>query len=343
VPPLSECGFVNAAGEGAIFSTIRPRVWTLPAHMLNLNDLHLFVRVVENGGFAAAARRVGVPKSTLSKRLAVLEAALGVQLLYRTSRSVTLTDVGRDFFQHAQASLVEAESAEAVVQRRLAQPSGSVKLTASVPVAQFYLADHLPALARTHPKLRVQLQVTDRFVDLVQEGVDIAVRSHFGPLSDSSLVQRRVADEPVWLVSSPAYLRERGTPAGPEDLISHDGLPTGPSSTVWRLRAADGREAEATPAPRMMADESLVLLRAAGAGLGIACLPEGICRRDVESGALVRVLPAWTAGTVTTTILVPDRRSQLPAVRAVIEFLTACLAPPPTSTATGSAGEVGGP
>ena len=116
--------------------------------MLNLNDLHLFVRAIESGGFTSASRHLRIPKSTISKRVAELEASLGVRLIQRTSRSFTLTDVGRDFYDHARAAMIEAESAENVVRRLLAEPSGPVRLTAAVPTAQFYLADHLPVVAR---------------------------------------------------------------------------------------------------------------------------------------------------------------------------------------------------
>ena len=207
------------------------------------------------------------------------------------------------------------------MRRRLAEPSGTVRLTASVPTAQFFLADHLPALARAFPKLRVQVHATDRFVDLVQEGFDIAIRSHFAPLPNSALVQRRIGVEQVFVVAAPAYLEQRGAPLRPEDLGEHDGLLTGPAATVWQLCSADDGAVQVAPRPRLTADESRVLLKAAAAGLGVVCLPEGICRSYVESGALVRVLPAWTAGEVTTTVLVTGRRGQLPAVRVVVDFL----------------------
>lgn len=287
----------------------------------NFNDLHIFVQAVDNGGFAAAARYLGVPKSTVSKRVAELEADLGIRLIHRTSRSFVLTDVGRDFYDHARAAVIEAEAAESVVQRRQAEPAGTVRMTASVPVAQFYLADRLPALARAYPKLDLQLHVTDRFVDLVREGYDIAIRSHFAPLPDSDLMQRRMAAERIALVASPQYLARQGVPARPEDLVGHDGLLSGPSSRTWRLKNSDGREVQVAPAARLVADESSVLLRAASAGLGIGCLPETMTAALVGSGELATVLPDWTAGIVTSTILTPHRRSQLPAVRAVIDFL----------------------
>jgi DNA-binding transcriptional LysR family regulator len=288
----------------------------------NFNDLHIFVEAVDNAGFAAAARHLGVPKSTVSKRVAELEADLGTRLIHRTSRSFVLTDVGRDFYDHARAAVIEAQAAESVVQRRQAEPQGAVKITASVPVAQFHLADRLPALARAYPKLDLQLHVTDRFVDLVREGFDIAIRSHFAPLPDSDLMQRRMKIERITLVAAPDYLARQGMPGSPEDLAGHDGLLTGPAARTWHLTDNDGREVQVTPAARLVADESSVLLQAAAAGLGIACLPVAMSVRAREKGELILVLPDWTAGSVTSTIVTPHRRGQLPAIRAVIDFLS---------------------
>jgi DNA-binding transcriptional LysR family regulator len=289
--------------------------------MLNLNDLRFFVHAAESGGFAAASRRLGLPKSTISKRVGELERQLGLSLVHRSSRRFVLTDPGRDFYDHARAAVIEAEAAESVVHRRLAEPAGMVSITASVPSAQFHLARQLPVLARTYPKLRIRLHVTDRFVDLVQEGFDIAVRSHYGPLPDSDLLQRRLRQDRIVLVASPAYLAERGVPETPEALSDHDGLLIGPSTATWELSGPRQRTVSTSPNPRFFADESLALIGAAEAGLGIAALPHGIAAPALQGGRLAAVLPEWHAGTVTTTILTPHRRSQLPSVRAVIDFL----------------------
>lgn len=289
--------------------------------MLNLNDLVFFVAAVEQGGFAAASRRLGLPKSTISKRVAMLEDALATRLIHRTSRSFTLTELGQDFYEHARGALIEAEAAESVVRRRQAEPSGTVRMTASIPVAQLYLAECLPELARKYPKLRLQLDVTDRFIDMPQEGIDIAIRSHFAPLPDSGLVQRRLMTEPIILVASPAYLTQREVPLSPDDLQHHDGLLTNSAAATWALFHLSGERAQVTPRVAMVANESSVLVHAAAAGLGIACLPERMCRASIASAGLVRVLPEWNAGSVTTTLVMPHRRGQLPGVRAVVEFL----------------------
>jgi DNA-binding transcriptional LysR family regulator len=290
-------------------------------HVLNLNDLRIFVQAVDAGGFAAAARRLGCPKSTISKRVAVLEAGLGVQLLHRTSRRFVLTGPGEEFYDHARAAVIEAEAAENAVLRRISEPTGIVRITASVPTTQFRLAIQLPSLARQFPKLEIRLHVTDRFVDLVQEGFDLAVRSHMAPLPDSDLLQRQIRTEPIILVASPDYLARRGKPAQPEAVARHDGLMMSASRADWTLADREGRQVVVKPHVRFFADESMALLRAAEASLGIVALPQAIAAPSVESGALDFVLPGWTAGTVTTTILTPHRRGQLPAVRAVMDFL----------------------
>lgn len=290
--------------------------------MYNLNDLVFFVQAVETGSFAAAGRRLGQPKSTVSKRVAELEAALGVRLIHRTSRHFALTELGRDVYDHARAAVIEAESAEMIVRRRQAEPSGTVRITTSVPTAQFHLADRLHELARSFPKLSLELHVTDRFIDLVQEGFDIALRSHFAPLPDSGLMQRRIAAEPIILVAAPDYLEARGEPSQPQALKEHDGLIVSATARSWRLTDKGGHVEEVEPRPRFTADESVVLMKSAMAGLGVVCLPASIVAVELKQGTLRHLLPDWTAGSVTTTLLTPHRRGQLPAVRAVIEFLS---------------------
>ncbi|KWB54778.1 LysR family transcriptional regulator [Burkholderia ubonensis] len=301
---------------------------------MNLNDLYLFVQAVEAGSMSAAARLLDLPKSTVSKRVAELERTLGARLVHRTSRSFRLTPVGADFFQHARAAVIEAESARDAVLRQAAEPRGVVRITSSVPVAQHFLAPCLPALAAAHPKLQLQIHASDRLVDLAQEGFDIAVRSHFAPLPDSALVQRPLAVSPIILVASPAYLARCGEPADPAGLAQHDGLYPGLQSAPWRIgRGGDsddsGDSVEIAPRPRLHADESTLLLQAAVAGLGIACLPDWLAGDALRAGALVRVLPAWHAGQVTTTLLMPHRRGQLPGVRAAVEFLVRHVAGAP--------------
>jgi DNA-binding transcriptional LysR family regulator len=289
--------------------------------MLDLNDLQVFVKVVDHGGFTAAGRALGLPKQTLSKRLAALEKATGVRLVHRTSRSFGVTELGQELYRHATAMVVEAEAAEAVIRGRLAEPSGLVRITASVITVQLFLANLLPRLASTYPHIRIALTATDRFVDVVQEGYDIALRDHLGPLPDSGLVQRRVGVEQFWLVATPDYLADRKMPIEPSDLDAHDGIFGKPGDSGWDMIHPDGRTARVAPRPRYYANEGAGLLAAARAGLGVANLPTSVCGAAVKQGELVRLLPAWTAGSVTTTLLTPHRRGLLPSVRVVADAI----------------------
>lgn len=289
--------------------------------MLNLNDMRVFAQVVEWNGFAPAARALGVPKSTLSKRVAELERALDVVLIRRTTRRFVVTPVGRELHRQALAMLEVAEAAEHVVRGRLAEPSGPVAITCSVPTAQTWLAELLPKVARKYPKLRIALHATDRFVDVVRDGFDIAVRDHFEPLPDSTLIQRRVAIDPMVLVASPAYVRRRGSPRAPVELQKHDLLLTHSSHKTWTLQHEDGEEVSVGVSPRFAADETMALLAAGRAGLGIASLPLRACSPDITAGLLRRVMGEWRAGQVTTTLLLPDRRARLPSVRAVADAI----------------------
>lgn len=305
--------------------------------MRNLNDLSLFARIVEHRGFAAASRALGIPKSTLSKRLLELERETGTRLIQRDTRNFVVTEIGLELYRHAAAMLIEAEAAENVIAGRLAEPSGTVRITAAVPIAQQRLAPSLPRLALAHPKIRIAVHATDRYVDVVQEGFDIALRSHRAPLADSSLVQRRLGTDAIWLLASPGYLRRAGTPTHPDDLADHDGVVGSPSQATWTLEDDRGTRTVATPRPRYYADESVLLGEAVEAGLGIAALPGPFFAKKVEAGELVRVLPDWTAGSITTTLLMPHRRGQLPSVGVVVEAIAALF------SGTGRAGEPGLP
>lgn len=296
--------------------------------MFNLDDAYLFAQVVEHGGFAAASRATGLAKSTLSKRVGVLEEQIGVRLLHRNSRAFSLSEAGEDFHRHVSAMLVEAEAAEASVRNRMAAPRGNVRLTASVITSRHYLAPILPAIAHMFPDVKILLHATDRRVDVVQESFDIALRDHHDPLPSSELSQRRIGFEPDFLVAAPSYIERSGTPAIPEELEEHDGLLNGAimQPMSWRLTESGGAVSRVVkPKLRLFSDDPDTLVGAALAGLGIAALPQCVCTRHLQRGALIRILPDWIAGGATTTLLVPHRRGQLPAVRTVADALVTQL------------------
>jgi DNA-binding transcriptional LysR family regulator len=293
--------------------------------MLDLNDFFYFVQVVDRGGFTAASRTLRLPKSTLSHRIRQLEAGLGVRLLNRTSRRFGMTDAGGEFYRYAAEMLQQAERAEASIRHRLSEPIGTVRFTSGVATMQFALREAVADFLVGHPKVSVVAHATDQKVDIVGENYDVAVRAHSDPLPSSTLVQRKLAPAPWLLFAGAAYLDANGAPKTPEDLRKHPSLfmmRTG-FSAAWRLRHASERKSEVLVplTPRLLSDDMIGLKHAAIAGLGIVALPGYVCRDELRSGALRRVLPTWLAGDSTLTALLPYRQGLLPSVRAFIEHL----------------------
>jgi len=284
--------------------------------VMKLNDLLYFVRAVDHGGFAAAARALGIPRSTVSKRVAELERDLSAVLIERSSRHFSPTNLGAAFYRHAAASLLEAEAARDVILRNLEEPRGTVRVTAALPRAQL-LAPYLPLLAASYPRIQLLLNATDAVIDL----------SHLSDLSCSDLIQRRLETQPVVLVASPSYLLAHGTPTTPAEVAGHAGLVAdvvNPASG-WLLERGPACE-RVFPNARLVANESSVLLAGAVSGLGLTCLPLRLCERALKLGELVRVLPGYRAGQLTTSLLMPPRRADIPAVRKVADFLVEHMA-----------------
>jgi len=295
--------------------------------MLDLNDFFYFVQIVDRGGFTAASRSLGVPKSTLSHRIRALEASLGVRLINRTSRRFSTTDVGNEFYRHAVSMLAQADAAENAVRRRLAEPSGTIRFTTAVATAQFAMKDILPEFIRRFPKVKVVQHATDGYVDIVGENYDLAIRAHTDPLPDSTLVQRTLAPAPWFLFAGPSYLDRAGTPQSPKELAHHSALFMMRRGVApqWQMRHPTKREVVVPLEPRLSSDDMVVLKQSACVGLGIVALPGYVCRDDVQAGELRRVLADWTAGDSTLTALVPFRRGMLPSVRAFVDFISAEL------------------
>ncbi len=295
--------------------------------MLDLNDFFYFVQVVDRGGFSAASRKLRIPKSTLSHRMQELEASLGVRLLNRTSRHFGMTEAGSEFYRHAVSMLQQAEQAETAMRQRLAEPVGTVRFTAAVATAQFAMREMVADFLIRYPKVNVVGHATDQPVDVVGENFDVAIRAHSLPLPDSTLVQRPLAPAPWFLFAGSAYVDAHGSPETPQDLAKHPSLfmmRTG-VAPAWRLRHSSDPTAEVVVhlTPRLLSDEMVGLKQAAIAGLGIVALPAYVCRDEVRSGALQRVLSTWLAGDSLLTALIPYRKGLLPCVRAFIDHLAA--------------------
>jgi DNA-binding transcriptional LysR family regulator len=293
--------------------------------MLDLSELYAFVQAVEKKGIGAAARALDLPKSSVSRRILALEATLGARLIQRTTRKFAVTDVGQELYAHAVATLIEAEAAEDVVRRRMAEPSGTIRFTCSVALAQLALAELIPRFMALHPRVRIVQHATNRYVDPVQEGFDVCLRAHSTLLPGSTLIQRHLADIPWHLFAGPAYLARKGTPQNPQELSAHDtvGLRRPEEPHVWSLVHEERAEEETTVgyAPRFESDD-MGTLKVAARTLGIVALPAYVARGEVESGLLVRVLPQWHAGIATVSMLLPSRRGLLPSVRAFVDFLS---------------------
>lgn len=295
--------------------------------MQDLNDLYYFVQVVEHQGFSPAGRALAMPKSKLSRRITLLEERLGVRLLQRSTRRFAVTEVGQEYYRHCLAMLVEANAAQAVIERLGAEPQGTVRLACPTALLDYRLGELLTRFMVAHPKVQVQLESTNRRVDVIGEGFDIAIRVRFPPLDDSDLVMRVLGDSLQCLVASPALLRSRGLTAPPArtDLARLPSLGEGPPHREhqWLLQGPGGASASVPYTPRLISDDRLVLRTAALQGVGVVQLPVMMVRSDLQQGRLVEVLPDWQPRPGIVHAVFPSRRGLLPAVRELIDFLAA--------------------
>lgn len=284
---------------------------------------YYFTQVVDHKGFAAAGRALGIPKSRLSRHLATLEKELNVRLLQRSTRSLAITEVGQEVYRHAKAMLAEAEAAMEAVEFARAEPRGTLRVSAPVALAQASLAPILPAFLSRYPAVRVELQVSNRRVDVLAEGLDVALRVRTRPSGEGGLLMRSFAQTHEYLVASPAYLERAGTPALASALGTHATLDYGGDAErhAWLLTGPGGVQVSVEHQPRLLCHDFVVLHAAARAGLGVARLPEMVVREDLRAGVLRRVLPEWTTPQGIMHAVFPTRRGLLPAVRAFIDFL----------------------
>jgi DNA-binding transcriptional LysR family regulator len=294
--------------------------------MRDLNDLYFFAAVVKHESFSAAARALGVPKSRISRRIAILEEQLGLRLFERSTRRLRVTEVGRDVYRHARAAVEEAETIDEVALRKKSQPQGLVRISCPIGV-QRGLMGALPTFLSKYPLLRVQFLVTNRAVDLIGEGIDIAIRIRERLDTDGDLQMRRIGISRRILVASRGLLRKYGTPEHPDDLrrfpVIHATDRLGPLN--WDLVGPAGRVASVSVDPKLSAGDFPILLEAAVAGIGVALLPEVHCRDAIRAKRLARVLPEWSVAEGIVHLLFPSRRGMLPSVRATLDFLATTL------------------
>ena len=261
--------------------------------MQDLNDLYYFVQVLDHGGFAPAGRALGVPKSKLSRRIALLEERLGTRLIQRSTRSFAATELGQTYYRHARAMLVEAEAAEEAIRRMHTEPRGVVRMSCPVTLLDASVGPMLATFLQTYPQVELQLDATNRRVDVIGEGLDLAIRVRPPPLEDSELVLRVLAERRQCLVASPALLLAMGTPATPAELMrlpSMDlGLPQ--NQHIWDLYGPDDAHVAIHHQPRLVTRGMSTLRDAALAGVGIVQLPKLVTADYMQRGELVHVLP----------------------------------------------------
>lgn len=293
-----------------------------------LDDLVVFAAVAEAEGFSAAARRLGVSKSQASAAVARLEARLGLRLLHRTTRRLSLTEAGQAALPHAQQAALAARDAEEAATSLRAAPRGVLRVNAPMSFGLLHVVPALGAFARRYPEIRVDLVLDDRRLDLVEGGFDLAVR--IGDLADSSLVATPVGRNRNVLVASAAYLRQAGPPREPADLAGHAALvyTLSPTAREWALSRAQRREVVRVTGP-LQANSSLALREAALQGLGIARMPWFVVGEDIEAGRLVRLFPDWELPGQGIHVLAASRAHAPPKVRVFTEFMRERFGDPP--------------
>ena len=290
----------------------------------NAAAMLVFAEVVASGSFTEAARRLGLSKASVSREVARLERRLGAQLLRRTTRSMSLTEVGETFYAGCQRVVEEAEQAERSVGALQAEPRGEIRLAASVSLGQFQIAPRLPAFLARYPKLRLRMDLTDRVVDIVSEKFDLAVRIS-GRLADATLVQRRLCPIRFVVCAAPSYLDGRGVPREPAELARHNCLGVGASP--WHLMLP--RERGVRLQGDLNVDNGDALRRIAVLGHGIVCLPTYLVGEDLHAGRLVRVLPEALELEASLFAIYPQSHHLSPKVRALIDYLAGELGPEP--------------
>jgi DNA-binding transcriptional LysR family regulator len=290
-----------------------------------LEDMALFVAVVDRLSLSGAARDLGLSKSLVSRRLGQLEDRLGARLINRTTRRLALTDIGQEFHERARRVIQEAEEAEACAQEASTELRGRLRIAAPVSFGYLHLAAALSAFLAEHPGVEVDIELSDRFVDLVGEGYDLAIRS--GLLEDSSLVTRFIAASRIVLAASPGYLARQGRPAAPADLSRHVCLAYGnqPIAASWRF-LVDGKWIAPTLHPQLVANNGDVLSRAAIEGLGIVALPDFILGPALARGLLERLLPDLPMPEQPVQAIYPGGRPAPQRLRRFVDFVAAYFA-----------------
>jgi DNA-binding transcriptional LysR family regulator len=284
-----------------------------------LTDIAVFVRVVERGSFTLAANDLALSRAVVSKYLSRLEDRLGARLLHRTTRRLSLTEAGATLFEASRGALERIEEAEAVVAQFQSKPRGRLRVSAPMSFGILHLGPAMADFARAYPEITLDVRLDDRFVNLVEDGFDVAVR--IGALTDSSLVARKLAVTRALACASPAYLAEHGEPETPEDLATHNCLVYSYLADLWRFTAPDGREIPVAVKGSLRINNGIVLAEAAVAGHGILVTPSFYVAPLLRSGRLKQVLARYKVKEIGIHAVYPQRGHVPPKVRAFVDFL----------------------
>jgi DNA-binding transcriptional LysR family regulator len=293
---------------------------------MDLNEIAVFARVVQAGSFTKAATALGIPKSTVSRKVTALEERLKARLLNRTTRRLSLTDVGRTYYDYSARIVSDMEDAERAVSSMQETPRGLLRVTTPLNIA--FLGPIVSDFLKRYPEVRLELVATGRRVDLIEERFDLAIRA--GTLNDSTLVARSLGQLTWFLIAAPAYLKKRGRPPSPESLKDHDTVLFGvdPSYAILRFKKGD-EIAQVSLVPRMLVGDMDVVHAAVAAGLGIASLPSFFCLDDLRARRFERVLRDWNTPSTPMHVVYPSSRHVSSKVKSFVDHLHARMTPPP--------------
>ena len=292
--------------------------------MHDLNDMYYFAEVVERGGFAVAGRALGIPKSRLSRRIAELESKLGVRLLQRTTRRLSLTDAGETFLRHCQAVREAAQNAQSAIEQTQREPTGTVRVSCPVTLSQGIVGALLPEFLRRYPKVRIEMMVSNRSINLLEEGLDVALRVRVSLEDSGSLVIKRLGMTRQVLVASPELLAIHGVPESPQDLgtkVPTLALTSADGNSTLHLQTAEGEPLLLHHQARYVADDLVTLKYAVMNGIGVYWMPDYMVRDELERGDLVEVLQNWRLPEGIFHAAFVSRRNMAPALRAFLDYL----------------------
>jgi DNA-binding transcriptional LysR family regulator len=295
---------------------------------MDLNDIVVFTKVVETHSFTGAAELLGLPKSTVSRKLAQLEERLGVRLVQRTTRKLALTDIGQAYYDRCARIVADLAAAEQLVTDMQATPRGRLRITAPIDLSSRHLGTIIAGFLAGHADIYIELEATDRVVDLIEEGYDVAIR--FGTLPESTLIARKLCNADAVLCASPAYLAAHKPPATVDELEAHDRVLFTPSPRTQSWTLEHGAQTYEFGRPAHFASNNIGAIRdAALAGAGIALLTDFMVNADIAAGSLVQLLPEWRSRAIEIHAVYPARQNLPPRLSLFLDHIAKALNPPP--------------